>query len=195
MLGMPLDPLPQRRHPAHGIKLVDGQPTIIFDTLCLKDRRPILANDDFHDAFRDVASAADAWLLGRYVIMPDHIHFFSGYTGRDIPYENWMKYLKSQLSRTLGGRVSRRAASDPTGGRGSRRAVNRVPAPGSAGASPSHASFAELRWQTDHWDTRIRNAEAYELKWLYVLNNPVRKNLVARPEDWPYQGELYPLRW
>jgi putative transposase len=196
MLGMSHDPPPQRRRPLHGIKLIDGQPTIIFETLCVKDRLPILANDEFHDAFRDVASAAAAWLLGRYVIMPDHIHFFAGYTGQDIPYENWVKYLKSQLTRALGGRGSRPGGrGSRPGGRGSRRAEKRVPGPGSAGASPSPAGLAELRWQSDHWDTRIRNPDAYEQKWLYVINNPLRKGLVAKPEDWPYQGELFPLRW
>jgi REP element-mobilizing transposase RayT len=137
--------------------------------------------------------------------MPDHIHFFAGYAGQDIPYENWVKYLKSQLTRALGGRGSRLGGRGSClGGRGSRRAMKRVPAPGSAGASPSHVgpgsagaspSHAELRWQTDHWDKRIRNPDAYEQKWLYVLNNPLRKGLAAKPEDWPYQGDLFLLRW
>ncbi|MFO0851097.1 MAG: hypothetical protein U0871_21455 [Gemmataceae bacterium] len=52
-----------------------------------------------------------------------------------------------------------------------------------------------LRWQTDHWDTRLRRHDGYEEKWQYVVNNPVRHGLVQRPEDWPHQGELHPLRW
>jgi hypothetical protein len=27
-----------------------------------------------------------------------------------------------------------------------------------------------------------------------VAENPVRKKLVARFENWPYQGEIYPLQ-
>jgi putative transposase len=186
---MPPDPLPKRRHPAHGIKVVESQPTIIFDTICTKDRGPFLANDDFHNIFRDVAANAKAWLLGRYVIMPDHIHFFAGHDGGDIPYENWVKYLNSQLTKSLGRRDSHPGGrGSRPGGRGSRRAAPLVPAPGSAGASPSP-------WQTDHWDTRVRNADAYDHKWQYVLNNPVRAGLVAKPDDWPYQGEIFQLAW
>jgi hypothetical protein len=50
-------------------------------------------------------------------------------------------------------------------------------------------------WQTDHWDTRLRNWRSYESKWEYVRNNPVRHGLVERAEDWPYQGEMHNLRW
>ena len=52
-----------------------------------------------------------------------------------------------------------------------------------------------LRWQTDHWDLRLRNGESYEAKWNYVRKNPVRAGLVERVEDWPYQGKLFELRW
>src|SRR5207247_6382093 len=51
------------------------------------------------------------------------------------------------------------------------------------------------RWETDHWDTRLRNAESYRTKWEYVRNNPVRHGLVERAEDWPYQGSIYDLPW
>jgi putative transposase len=51
------------------------------------------------------------------------------------------------------------------------------------------------RFQTDHWDTRLRREESYEEKWQYVVNNAVRHGLVARAEDWPFQGEIFELRW
>ena len=44
------------------------------------------------------------------------------------------------------------------------------------------------RWQTGKWDTRLRRSESYHDKWEYVRQNPVRKGLVARTEDWPFQG-------
>lgn len=52
-----------------------------------------------------------------------------------------------------------------------------------------------LRWQTDHWDTRLRSGEGYDQKWEYVVNNPVRHGLVGCAEQWPYRGELHELRW
>ena len=51
------------------------------------------------------------------------------------------------------------------------------------------------RWQTDHWDRRLRTNESYNEKAAYMWANPVRHGLVARPEDWPYRGELFPLEW
>lgn len=92
-------PLPTRKHPAHGILLVDGQPTVIFDTICTKDRKPWLANDEVHRILKEVWSDADAWLMGKYVIMPDHIHFFAWYTGSLVKYEDWVKYWKSQFTK------------------------------------------------------------------------------------------------
>ena len=53
----------------------------------------------------------------------------------------------------------------------------------------------EWEWQAHAWDTRLRHSENYSDKWQYVAMNPVRKNLVERPEEWPYQGILNDLRW
>ena len=68
----PNSDLPQRKHPAHGVLYVDRQPTIVFDTVCTKDRKPWLANQDVHNLLREVWADASAWLVGRYVVMPDH---------------------------------------------------------------------------------------------------------------------------
>jgi REP element-mobilizing transposase RayT len=51
------------------------------------------------------------------------------------------------------------------------------------------------KWQRKHWDRRLRSGESYGQKWEYVANNPVRHGLVSRAEDWPYQGEQFPLDW
>jgi REP element-mobilizing transposase RayT len=180
--------LPSRRHPAHGIKCVDGQPTIIFDTLCTKDRAAVLACDEFHCVFRNVAADATAWTMGRYVIMPDHIHFFAGDVGSNTSYEKWVKYLKSQITkRYLGGRGSRRAVAEEN--IETARREPRPPVP------QERRSPLPFRWLTDHWDRRVRSAESYEEKWQYFLNNPVRAGLVTKPEDWPFQRELFEIRW
>ena len=54
---------------------------------------------------------------------------------------------------------------------------------------PSH------RWETGHWDTRMRSRDQYVEKLDYVFHNPVRHQLVGRPEDWPFRGEIYPIVW
>lgn len=91
--------LHHRKHPAHGILLVEGQPTIVFDTVCTKDRQSWLACDEVHGLLREVWQDASAWLMGRYVVMPDHVHFFAAMTDVDIAYENWVTYWKSQFSK------------------------------------------------------------------------------------------------
>ena len=50
-------------------------------------------------------------------------------------------------------------------------------------------------WQSDYWDRTLRSNESYAEKRDYVLNNPVRKGLVIRAEDWPYRGDLNELLW
>ncbi len=90
---------PRRTHPTHGILYVDGQPTIVFDTVCTKDRRLWLANSEVHALLRTIWQEANAWLVGRYVIMPDHIHFFAAEAGGEIPYGNWVRYWKSLFTK------------------------------------------------------------------------------------------------
>ncbi|MEY4488252.1 MAG: hypothetical protein RIQ79_760 [Verrucomicrobiota bacterium] len=43
-----------------------------------------------------------------------------------------------------------------------------------------------VRWQPDFFEHRLRTDESYDEKVFYVRMNPVRKGLVAHPEDWPY---------
>ena len=41
-------------------------------------------------------------------------------------------------------------------------------------------------WQRDFFEHRLRHDESRREKADYILQNPVRKKLVVRPEDWPY---------
>src|SRR5258708_4046487 len=50
-------------------------------------------------------------------------------------------------------------------------------------------------WQNDYFDHFVRSASAYAEKWDYVQQNPVRKELCHRSEDWPYRGTLHNLRF
>ena len=51
---------------------------IYFVTFCTSQRKPILANAAVHAAFRQYAEKGEprGIAIGRYVIMPDHIHCF-----------------------------------------------------------------------------------------------------------------------
>ncbi|MEO8446332.1 MAG: transposase [bacterium] len=41
-------------------------------------------------------------------------------------------------------------------------------------------------WNPENYDHIVRNQEEYEKIIKYILNNPVKANLVARPEDWKW---------
>ncbi len=44
-----------------------------------------------------------------------------------------------------------------------------------------------FRWQRDFFEHRLRSDESLDAKAGYILENPVRAGLVAKPEDWPYR--------
>jgi putative transposase len=149
--------LPVRKRPAHGVELREGPATVVFVTVCTEKRKPWLANAQVHELLQKIWREATAWLVGKYMIMPDHLHLFAGLNNDRIPLDNWVKYWKSQFTK--------------------------------------RHQQPEYRWQADHWDTRMRTQEQYVEKMDYVMLNPERKGLVARSEDWPYQGEIYDLPW
>jgi putative transposase len=41
-------------------------------------------------------------------------------------------------------------------------------------------------WQRDFFEHRLRHDESHREKADYILENPVRQQLVTRAEDWPY---------
>ena len=41
----------------------------------------------------------------------------------------------------------------------------------------------------------MRDRVEYEEKLAYVRENPLRKNLVKSPGEWPFQGVVHDLRW
>jgi putative transposase len=43
-----------------------------------------------------------------------------------------------------------------------------------------------IGWQRDFFEHRLRQEESRRQKVDYILENPVRKQLVGRPEDWPF---------
>lgn len=96
-----------RKHPIHLSSLeAHNRPVIIFVTTCTAKRRPILASHSTHDAILAAWAKAWAWLVGRYVIMPDHIHLFCAPNALDAPsLERWMRFWKCLATRGLGAKA------------------------------------------------------------------------------------------
>jgi putative transposase len=94
--------LKQRRHPAKGVFIFLGKATIVFVTVCSRQRKKNLANPIVHEALLKAWSKADRWMIGAYVIMPDHIHFFCSPTDIRLEIEPWVTFWKREFRRTLG---------------------------------------------------------------------------------------------
>jgi putative transposase len=78
-----------RRHrPAHGVHIEAGHATIAFLTVCTQTRQPWLATESNHRLLVEVWSIACAWIVGRYVIMPDQLHLFAAPGKLELPLEN-----------------------------------------------------------------------------------------------------------
>jgi putative transposase len=92
----------KRRHPAKGVFIFLDRATIVFVTLCTKGRATQLANSNVHDALLHAWSKADLWMIGAYVIMPDHIHLFCSPTREDCVIETWITFWKREFRRQLG---------------------------------------------------------------------------------------------
>jgi hypothetical protein len=69
--------LPDRKHPPHLSSPEAATPTLLV-TVCTKHRRKILANATAHALLREAWEMYDDFSVGRYVILPDHIHLFVG---------------------------------------------------------------------------------------------------------------------
>lgn len=55
-----------------------------------------------------------------------------------------------------------------------------------AGFKEMVAKRIAIEWQRDFFDHRLRNDESFDEKVHYIRMNPVRKGLVAKPEEWPW---------
>ena len=135
---------------------------VYFLTFCTANRTAILANEPIHDAFKTFCREAlkRQIFVGRYILMPDHVHLFVKLPAPSENLSAWVKSLKNYLSQIF------------------RRQNLQAP-----------------HWQKGFFDHVIRSDESYSDKWLYMVENSVRGELVKDWADWPYQGEVYPLRF
>lgn len=99
---MPPEDLPDRRRPIHLPNLEKGnRSTIQFVTVCTKDRQSILTETSAHHALRNLWQDRSVFRVGRYVLMPDHIHLFCQPTRFPAePLSKWIRFWKSRFSAT-----------------------------------------------------------------------------------------------
>jgi putative transposase len=149
--------LPQRQNPASGVHIQLGQSNIVLLTINTEDRKSWLDNEPAHQFLRQTWSEASAWLVGDYLLMPDHLHLFCAPRDLSFTLETWVAYWKREFALKHGRK--------------------------------------DWKFQSRGWHHRLRDGESYSEKWRYVQENPFRKGLVQRIEDWPFKGRVFDLIW
>jgi putative transposase len=92
--------LPDRKRPARCSPLDYGNRSVIlFVTVCTKDRKAVLANVIAFSAIVSAWRGAAAWTVGRFVIMPDHVHLFCSPANNAFSIQSWVTFWKSSVSR------------------------------------------------------------------------------------------------
>ena len=78
------------------------EPPLYFITFNTHRHPKLLANRSVHAAFVDVVDSGVTHdlAIGRYVIMPDHIHLFAR-GSHDYLLTQWIRLLKRQLSKSI----------------------------------------------------------------------------------------------
>jgi REP element-mobilizing transposase RayT len=140
---------------------------LYFVTFNTYQRRPLLACRTVHAAFAEYSERTSAYhiAVGRYVIMPDHVHLFVPLgVAAETTLSDWIKGLKRHLDSAMIAAGHARLAST------SRKPI----------------SF----WQPGFHDHLLRHSESYAQKWNYLRENPVRAGLVTTADDWPFAGEI-----
>jgi putative transposase len=148
---------PQRQNPASGVHIQPGHSNLVLLTISTEKREPWLANETAHVFLRQTWSKASAWLVGDYLLMPDHLHLFCAPRDLRFSIETWITYWKREFSLNHGRKG--------------------------------------WKFQPRGWHHRLRDGEGYSEKWAYVQENPYRKGLVQRIEDWPFKGRIFDLVW
>jgi REP element-mobilizing transposase RayT len=79
--GVGTPALHKRRHLRRLKQIFDtSRSPLFFLTVCMQGRRPLLDNPAVVQVLVQAweeAEAVHGWMVGRYVVMPDHVHFFA----------------------------------------------------------------------------------------------------------------------
>jgi REP element-mobilizing transposase RayT len=90
-----------RKHPVHPPTTErSNEPIIVFLTVCRQDRKPVLANGEVLTLLRESWSRTVGWEVGRFIVMPDHVHLFCAPDELPPPpLAPWVRYWKMLASR------------------------------------------------------------------------------------------------
>jgi putative transposase len=161
--------------PRNPLKRLYGHGDLHFITFSCYRRRAFLGTPQSRDCFvsvLDVVRGRHQFHLFGYVVMPEHVHLLISEPPTVTP-SSVLQVLKQKVSRELGS--TRPAMTIP-------QRVGRPDPP-----KTTEASF----WQRRFYDFNVWNPLRIREKLCYIHANPVRRNLVADPGDWPWSSWSY----
>ena len=148
---------PGRHKPASGVHIDLGQPTIVFVTVDAEHRAAWIAQPNVHRLLLEVWREAQAWLVGYYLLMPDHLHLLVEGINEHSDLKKFMKDFKQRTGYWY---------------------------------THEESSIGNKLWQPGYYEHVLRKEEDTPEVLRYILNNPVRKRLVAHYLDYHYSGSL-----
>jgi len=179
---------------------------LFFVTFCTAERHRWLNSAEIHQSFLKFCiqspKRASVW-IGKYVLMPDHIHVFVSAEGSQ-GLSRWVGSIKRHLAKVRrqgcnsvrqdcvghpymgGGKECQGCNPGLQGGGKERQGCN----PGLQGGGKECPGYNPglqpegKAWQSGFFDHALRGRESYSEKWDYVRLNPVRAGLVSKPEEW-----------
>jgi putative transposase len=88
-----------RKRPAMTLPFDQGdEQRTIFLTVCTKAKKPILALPEIHQLMAFTWQKPNGWLVGDYLLMPDHVHLFCAPSGGHS-LQDWISFWKSESAR------------------------------------------------------------------------------------------------
>jgi putative transposase len=93
-----------RHTAAKGIVLSSDMPLILWCTVCTHHRAPWLPQTAAMHALHHCWShPSNAWLVGDYLLMPDHVHFFCcpRRVSEGVNIERWTAFFKDTFSKQV----------------------------------------------------------------------------------------------
>lgn len=139
-----------------------GEGDLHFITFSCFGRRPLLETAEARNCFvreLDEMRTQYAFRLVGYVVMPEHVHLLITEPGKSNPSKT-LQVLKQRISRKL---LPRRRGGD---------------------TSTDERHF----WQRRFYDFNVCSGKKITEKLEYMQLNPVKRNLVVHPRDWPWSS-------
>jgi putative transposase len=149
-----------------------GKGDLHFITFSCYRRRPLLgsrrARDRFLKILDEVRLRHDFRLVG-YVVMPEHVHLLMSEPAKSDPSKA-LQVLKQKTSRALRG--------------GRRKNLTGQLSLRFGTAETDARAF----WQRRFYDFNVWSEEKLKEKLEYMHANPVKRELVAHPKEWPWSS-------